>query len=140
MKIEKFLDESPIFSTLILYDNLVRKTSDRLKNENLGLLDALILVAVAMEQSTVYPSLLAKAFRMKRTNLSHSINYLVKRGLLTQDLDLIDRRKLILKATSDAKKVVNRLLKFFDEDQSHFEKIFGKHGIRTLRLMARRAG
>lgn len=123
MRIEKYLDVSPIFATLILYDKLVRSFKNS-PSKDLSVQACLILVAIFSE-GTARPTQISKAFRLKAANLSHIINALEAMKWVDRARDPDDKRGYRLKVTTEGKKKVAKLLKAFDKLQSCFESHLG---------------
>lgn len=133
MNIEKFLASSPIFASYLLYETLLRGTAKQLNEFDIGVIDALVLVAIGMEKQVVTPSLLIQSFHLKPSNLSQILKYLETRHWIKRSSSLQDLRKWELTITPEGKKIVNKLLKFFDLSQNHFENTIGISRLKLLR-------
>src|ERR1700677_4251765 len=107
MRIEKYLNISPIFASLLLYDAVIRSTALGLKDEALGVIDALVLVAIFMEKENVTLTRLARTFHLKASNLSQTLKYLEDKGLIMRESQKSDRRQWTLKPLPEGKKVVH---------------------------------
>lgn len=124
MRIQKFLDSSPLFNLSIAYDEIIGDFQKRLSAENVHFLQALTLTGLFFEERPVRPTELAKAFSSSKSNMSHALRDLEKKGLVERKISQGDARAYFFSLTKDGKKKVPKLVKIFDSTQDQIEKAF----------------
>jgi len=124
MKIEKFLDASVVFNLFIAHDEVIGDIQSRLASDGLHLLEALIITGLFFEERQMRPSELATTFRASRSNMSHALRGLEKKGLIERKTSTEDARAYFFNLTKDGKKQAAKLIKVFDATQDHFDKAF----------------
>src|SRR3954454_21352696 len=93
MKIETFLEQSPLFAVNWAARKFEANVTRLLADKNLNFLEALILVSVLFEEpKRVSPSQLATVFSTTRGNISHCVSSLEAGGLLARRIDPDDAR------------------------------------------------
>ncbi|HEY8270006.1 MAG TPA: winged helix DNA-binding protein [Pseudobdellovibrionaceae bacterium] len=125
MKINKFIAQSPIFALYRGNSLLVEPFQMRLAKEGVHLLQGLILTALFFEEREVRPFELAKAFQVSKSNLSHSLRSLEKKGWLKRAMHSEDARGYLFSLTASGKKKALILIKSFDEVEGELEKKIG---------------
>jgi DNA-binding MarR family transcriptional regulator len=126
MRIDKFLTTSPLFSLYVAYDQVLRDFQDRLKSEDLHFIQALIVTGLFFEGQAVQPSELAATLKCSRSNISHAIRDLEKKGLLERATKSSDARAYYISLTKSGKKKASRLIKIFDSTQDQMEAAGGR--------------
>jgi DNA-binding MarR family transcriptional regulator len=135
MRIQKFLDESPIFNLSVAYDEIIGDFQKRLAQEQVHLLQALVLTGLFFEDKPVRPTMLAKTFSASKSNMSHALRSLEKAGLVERNISTGDARAYFFSLTKDGKKKVPRLIKIFDSSQNKIETAVGGKRINpTLKI------
>ncbi len=126
MKIRGYLEESPIFHSIGIFDRIHGKASQKLEAHQLSVLQSLLLIAIFFEDKTrATPSQLADVFETSRATMSQNLNHLVGKRLLKRDLNPDDSRSYIISLTSEGKKKAVQLIRLFDSWQSSFERQVG---------------
>src|ERR1700760_908357 len=93
MRIDAFLNESPMFAVNRASRRFEALTAQVLAEDGLSFLEGLVLTAVFFEApKPVKPSQLADTFETTRGNVSHCISSLEARGLLQRKIDPEDAR------------------------------------------------
>jgi MarR family transcriptional regulator, organic hydroperoxide resistance regulator len=125
MRIQKFLDSTPLFTLYLAYDQIIGSLQKRLTTEDIHFLQALILTGIYFEERPVQPSELAATLQSTRSNISHSLRSLEKAGWIERKTSLKDARAYFFTLTREGKKKVHRLIKIFDSAQEQIEKSLG---------------
>src|ERR1700735_615884 len=93
MRIETFLEQSPMFCVTLVARRFDALTARLLAADGLNFLEALILAALFFEsRAAVKPSQLAETFGTTRGNVSHCISSLEAKGLVQRKIDPEDAR------------------------------------------------
>lgn len=129
MRIKKFLDESPLFNLAVTYNEVIGDFQTRLSCEGVHFLEALILTCLFFEEKTVRPTELAKTFQTTKSNMSHALRSLEKKGLVERNTDGGDARAYFFSLTKEGKKKCPRLIKIFDSTENRLESAFGQRKI-----------
>jgi DNA-binding MarR family transcriptional regulator len=133
MKIQKYLNSSPVFSVNAAYEAILVQINQGLKKENLNLLQGLVLTALFFEdKNDISPSELAKVFRTSRGNMSHIISHLEYQGWIKREVSTQDARKFHIILKTDGKKKSLKLIKYFDKVQDFFETQMGPQNCKNL--------
>jgi DNA-binding MarR family transcriptional regulator len=140
MRIDAFLDESPMFAINRAARRFEALTTQVLAADSLIFLEGLILTAMFFEAPlSVKPSQLADTFRTSRGNVSHYISTLEAKGLLQREIDSADARVYQLTLKPQGKKCALRVIGAFDKLQREFEEEVGKTALadmlRTIRKL-----
>lgn len=139
MRIETFLEQSPMFGVHRTARRLEAMTAAVLQNEELNLLEALTLAALFFETPhAVRPSQLAEVFATTRGNVSHCVSRLEARGLVRRAMDPEDARVFHLQLRPLGKRVAMRVIGALDKLQREFEKEIGKAAMREMLESLRR--
>ena len=126
MRIEKFLKTSPAFSLYVAYDRIVTALQTELSSEGLNFIQALILTGLFFEESPIRPSTLADTLGSTRSNVSHALKDLERKGLIERSLLKGDARAYLIALTRLGRRKAPRLIKIFDANQERLEKLGGK--------------
>ena len=134
MKISKFLDASPLFNLSIAYDEIIGDFQKRLLKENVHFLQALVLTGLFFEEKPVRPTQLAKTFSSTKSNLSHALRDLERKGLVERNIAQEDARAYFFSLTKEGKRRVPRLVKIFDRTEESLENRFAGRKVNQTRL------
>ncbi len=104
---------------------IVEPFQERLAKEGVHLLQSLILTSLFFEEREVRPMELARTFQVSKSNLSHALRDLEKRGFLKRSLLEQDARAYLFSLTPLGKKKTLSLVKMFDQVETAFEKEVG---------------
>lgn len=121
MKIKTYLDQSPLFFFYQAHLFFVGYLEPFFKKRELSLLQGLILTACFFEERVVRPSQLSQVFQVSKSNLSHALRDLEKRGYVSRSLSVEDARGYDFQLTSLGKKKTVGLIHCFHEFQLDFE-------------------
>jgi DNA-binding MarR family transcriptional regulator len=140
MRIDAFLNESPMFAVNRSARRFESLTAKVLAQDGLGFLEGLVLAALFFEAPRpVKPSHLAETFGTTRGNVSHCVSSLEAKGLLQRRIDPKDARAYQLTLKSPGKRCALRVIAAFDKLQKTFEDEVGKesllHMLRILRKL-----
>jgi DNA-binding MarR family transcriptional regulator len=139
MRIDAFLQESPMFAINHAARRFNALAAVTLKADDLSFLEGLILTALFFETSAlIKPSDLAETLGMTRGNVSHCISSLEAKGLLHRRIVPTDARAYHLTLKPKGRKCAVGVISAFDNLQKEFEKEVGKAALRdTLRTIRR---
>lgn len=145
MKIQKYLEQSPIFALNAAYEAVIPSLNKQMKTGQLNLLQGLVLTALLFEEHTdVNPSTLAETFQTSRANISHILSELESRGYVRRVVNEKDARGFKIELKAEGKKKALTLVKFYDRLQDQFEKHLGLlncqktvEGLRALSMTQR---
>jgi DNA-binding MarR family transcriptional regulator len=127
MRIEAFLQESPMFAVNRAARRFESLTAQALAADGLGFLEGMVLATLYFEAPrAVKPSQLAETFATTRGNVSHCVSSLEARGLLQRRIDPEDARAYQLTLRPPGKKCAVRVIGVFDKLQQGFERELGK--------------
>lgn len=133
MKIQKYLEQSPVFSLNAAYEAVIPHLNQRLKKEDLNLLQGLVLTALFFEgRKDITPSQLAKLFETSRANMSHILSHLEYKGWIKRVVREKDARQFHIELKSDGRKKALSLIQFYDRLQGIFEKEMGVSSCQRL--------
>lgn len=129
MKIQKYLEQSPIFALNAAYERVIPKVNRQLKEDGLNLIQGLVLTALFFEQrKDVSPSQLADLFQTSRGNMSHILSHLEAKGWVRRLVHAKDARQFQIELKAEGRKKAIHLIKFYDKLQAQFEKEMGGSG------------
>jgi DNA-binding MarR family transcriptional regulator len=126
MRIESFLDQSPIFQASRAARRMEASLNALLKPEGLTLSESLMLAAIFLEKKRVRPSELARTFETTRGNVSHTISSLEAKRLVRRRIDPEDARGFLLELEPAGKRRAARVAGILDRMQSQIEDEMGK--------------
>jgi DNA-binding MarR family transcriptional regulator len=126
MRIDAFLDESPMFAISRAARRFDTLASQTLGADGLSFFEGLLLAAVYFETpKPVKPSHLAETFGTTRSNVSHCVASLEAKGLLQRKIDPSDARAYQLSLKPQGKKCALRAVSAFEKLQRGFEREIG---------------
>ena len=133
MRIQTFLEQSPVFQTGRVARKLDASLTLALAPEQVTPFEALVLAAIFFEKRTdVKPSALAEAFETTRGNISHSISALESRGLVARRIDPDDARAVRLSVTPLGRRRAVRIAAILDRIQRRLETDIGPAVLTTM--------
>ncbi|MFP5277323.1 MAG: MarR family winged helix-turn-helix transcriptional regulator [Acidobacteriota bacterium] len=133
MRIDAFLQESPMFAVSRAARRFEGLAARALAADDLSFLEGLILAALFFESPRpVKPSQLAETFATTRGNVSHCISSLEARGLLQRRIDPDDARAYQLALRPQGRRVALRVIAAFDKLQKVFENQIGKTALAAM--------
>lgn len=141
MRIETFLQQSPMFCIGLTARRFESLTSRLLEADGLNFIEALILAALFFEPSGgVKPSHLAEIFGTTRGNVSHCVSSLEAKGLVQRKIDPQDARAYHLALKPQGKKAALRVIAALDHVQREFEAKVGKETLQSALRVVRSLG
>ena len=127
MRIDAFLEQSPMFAVNRAARRFEALTAQVLAEDGLSFLEGLALSAIFFEAPRpVKPSQLAEAFGTTRGNVSHCVSSLEGKGLLQRRIDPQDARAFLLSLKPPGRRCALRVIGAFDRLQKEFEEEIGK--------------
>jgi DNA-binding MarR family transcriptional regulator len=139
MRIDAFLNESPMFAVNRAARRFESLTAQVLAGDSLGFLEGLVLAAIFFEAPRpVRPSQLAETFGTTRGNVSHCVSSLEAKGLLQRKIDPGDARAYQLTLKPQGKRCALRVIGAFDRLQKEFEDEVGKASLTDMLKTIRR--
>jgi DNA-binding MarR family transcriptional regulator len=139
MRIDAFLQESPMFAVNRAARRFESATGRVLAGDGLGFLEGLVLAAIFFESPRpVKPSQLAETFGTTRGNVSHCVSSLEAKGLLQRKIDPCDARAYLLTLKPQGKRSAMRSIAAFDKLQKEFETEVGKAALGEMLKSLRR--
>jgi DNA-binding MarR family transcriptional regulator len=144
MRIDAFLDESPMFAVSHAARRFDALAARALAFDHLSFIEGLTLAALFFEApKPVKPSQLAATFGMTRGNVSHCISSLEAKGYLQRKIDPNDARAYQLTLKLQGKKCAVRVIATLDKLQKVFESEIGKTALgemlKSIRKLESRA-
>lgn len=126
MKIETFLQQSPMFAVTLAARRFDALAARALAGGGLSFTEGLILSALFFESPhPVRPSRLARSFETTRGAISHSISSLESKGLVQRKIDPNDARSYQLTLKPQGKKAAIAVIGALDAMQRDFEQEIG---------------
>ena len=125
MRIESFLEQSPVFQASRVARRMEASLNVLLKAEGLTLSESLSLTAIFLEKKRVRPSELALTFETTRGNVSHTISSLEAKRLVRRRIDPDDARGFLLELEPLGRRRAARAAGILDRLQTQFEKELG---------------
>ena len=133
MRIDAFLNESPMFAVNRAARRFESLTTQVLAGDSLGFLEGLVLAAMFFEAPLlVKPSQLAETFATTRGNVSHCVSSLEAKGLLQRKIDPADARAYLLTLKPQGKRCALRVIGAFDRLQKEFENEVGRASLSEM--------
>jgi DNA-binding MarR family transcriptional regulator len=133
VRIDAFLNESPMFAVNRAARRFESITGKALEADNLSFLEGLVLAAMFFEAPRlIKPSELADTFATTRGNVSHCVSSLEAKGLLQRRIDAEDARAYLLTLKPQGRKCAVRVIGVFDKLQKQFEDEIGKTALREM--------
>jgi DNA-binding MarR family transcriptional regulator len=139
MRIDAFLQESPMFTISRAARRFDSLAAHALASDSLGFLEGLVLAAIFFDEpGLTTPSQLAETFGTTRGNVSHCISSLEGKGFLHRTIDPADARSYLLTLKPQGKRCAQRVIAAFDKLQAGFEKEVGKTVLRDTLATVRK--
>jgi DNA-binding MarR family transcriptional regulator len=139
MRIDAFLNESPMFAVSRAARRFEALAGRALADDDLSFLEGLTLAALFFEAPRmVKPSQLAETFGTTRGNVSHCISSLEAKGLLQRKIDPADARVFLLALKPQGKRAALRVIGALDKLQKEFEGEIGKTALGEMLKAIRR--
>jgi DNA-binding MarR family transcriptional regulator len=140
MRIDAFLDQSPMFAINRAARRFDALAVVMLRADGLGFIEGLVLAAVFFEAPRpVKPSRLAETFATTRSNVSHCVSSLEAKGLVQRKIDPADARAYLLSIKPQGRKCALRVISTFEKLQRGFEREIGKAAmsetLKTIRTL-----
>jgi DNA-binding MarR family transcriptional regulator len=133
MRINAFLNESPMFAVSRAARRFESLASRMLAADDLTFLEGLTLAALFFEtHRPVKPSQLAETFGTTRGTVSHCISSLEGKGHLQRRIDPEDARAFLLALKPQGKRTALRVISVFDKLQKEFESEIGKAALSEM--------
>ncbi|MGA2350082.1 MAG: MarR family transcriptional regulator [Terracidiphilus sp.] len=133
MRIDAFLQESPMFAVNRAARRFESLATRVFGADNLNFLEGLVLAAMFFEAARpVKPSQLAEVFGTTRGNVSHCISSLEAKGLLQRKIHPEDARAYQLTLKPQGKKCAVRVIGAFDKLQKEFEREISKTALSEM--------
>jgi DNA-binding MarR family transcriptional regulator len=127
MRIETFLQQSPMFAISRAARSFDALAARALRQDGLNFLEGLVLAALFFDEPAPgKPSRMAETFATTRGNISHCISTLEAKGHLQRMIDPADARSYLLVLKPQGKRCALRVIRAFDRLQAAFEKEAGK--------------
>jgi DNA-binding MarR family transcriptional regulator len=139
MRIDAFLEQSPMFAVNRAARRFDSLTAQVLAGDGLSFLEGLVLAAMFFEAPLpVRPSELAETFGTTRGNVSHCVSSLEAKGLLQRKIDPEDARAYQLTLKPQGRRCAVRVIGAFDKLQAKFEREIGKTALGEMLKSLRR--
>jgi DNA-binding MarR family transcriptional regulator len=133
MRINAFLNESPMFAVSRAARRFDALASRSLAVDDLSFLEGLVLAALFFEApKLIKPSHLAETFGTTRGTVSHCVSSLEAKGLLQRRIDPDDARAYQLSLKPQGKRCALRVIAAFDRLQKEFESEIGKAALAEM--------
>jgi DNA-binding MarR family transcriptional regulator len=133
VRIETFLDHSPMFAISRAGRRAESLASRLLAQDELNFLEGLVLAALFLEAPrAVKPSTLAETFCTSRSNVSHCLSSLEARTLIQRRIDPEDARAYSIVLKPAGKRAALRVIAAFDAMQRRYEEEVGKPALRQM--------
>jgi DNA-binding MarR family transcriptional regulator len=132
MRIESFLEQSPVFQASRVARRMESSLNALLKAEGLTLSESLMLTAIFLEKKRVRPSELAATFETTRGNVSHTISSLEAKLLVRRRIDPEDARGFLLELEPAGRRRAARAAGILDRLQAQFEEELGTAKLETM--------
>ena len=127
MRIDAFLQESPMFTVIRASRRFESLAARVLSGDKIGFLEALVLASLFFEAPRhVKPSELASTFGVTRGSVSHCLTSLEVKGLVQRKIDAEDARVYLLSLKPQGKRCALRVIAALDRLQRAFEDELGK--------------
>jgi DNA-binding MarR family transcriptional regulator len=132
MRIETFLQQSPLFEVSRAARKLDAHLARILQTEGITFLEALALIAIFFEEpSAARPSQLAVTFSTTRGNISHCLSSLEAKSLVRRRIDPEDARGMLLQLRPQGRRCALEAIRTLDHMQKQFEKKLGTANLKA---------
>jgi DNA-binding MarR family transcriptional regulator len=133
MRIESFLQQSPVFQASRTARRMEASLNTILRGEGLTFFESLVLAAIFFEKKGgIKPSVLAETFQTTRGNVSHCISSLEVKGLVRRRIDAHDARALQLVLQPAGRRRAARVVGILDRIQRRFEESVGIENLAAM--------
>jgi len=132
MRIESFLQQSPVFQASRIARRMEASLNAALRQEELTFSESLILAAIFLEKKRVRPSELARTFETTRGNVSHTVSSLEAKRLVRRRIDPDDARGFQLELEPAGRRRAARVAGILDRMQSEIEREIGAGKLETM--------
>ncbi|HEY2039530.1 MAG TPA: MarR family transcriptional regulator [Edaphobacter sp.] len=132
MRIESFLQQSPIFQISRIARRMEASLNAALKQEELTFSESLTLAAIFLEKKRVRPSELACTFETTRGNISHTVSSLEAKRLIRRRIDPDDARGFLLELEPAGRRRAARVAGILDQMQSGMESEIGTAKLESM--------
>jgi DNA-binding MarR family transcriptional regulator len=133
MRVEAFLQQSPIFQTSRMARKMDASLNLVLEGEEVTAVEALVLAAIFFEKrGEIKPSALADAFDTTRGNISHCISSLEAKGLVERRIDPNDARAVQLLLRPLGRRRAVRVVGILDRVQRRLEEGIGASKLQAM--------
>ena len=137
MRIESFLEQSPVFQAGRMARRMESSLNALLEQEGVTFSESLMLAAIFLEKKRVSPSELARTFETTRGNVSHAISSLEAKRLVKRRINPEDARGFLLELEPAGRRRAARVAAILDRMQTRMEEEVGAARLGTmLRQMA----
>lgn len=126
MRIEAYLQQSPLFAVRRAARQFDAHLAQLLPNRKLSFLEAFVLVSIFFEEpKPIKPSELAETLAVTRGNVSHCITTLEAKGMVRRRIDPDDARAIHIQLKPEGRAHVMKVIRAFDRLQKDFERHVG---------------
>lgn len=133
MRIESFLQQSPVFQVNRGARRMEAALNRILAGESVTFFEALVLAALFFEKKGgIKPSDLAETFQTTRGNVSHCLSSLEAKGLVRRRIDADDARAFRLTLLPAGRRRAARVAGILDRMQSRFEAAIGVAKLKAM--------
>lgn len=123
MKIDQYLESSPLFLLHSMRTQIERAMLPIFQAEEVNFSESLILITLLFDgKGMINPTQLVNSLHMAKAAVSQSLSKLESMKLIKRKLDSRDARKYGLELTVGGKKKANTLVKFFEEVENKIEE------------------
>ncbi len=130
VKLNNFLDNSPIFAILNSYRQLSSFQRYLTSTYGLNFYQSLIVSGLYFEEKeTVSPQNLVDTLRTTKGTVSQCLTTLQEKKMLTIKVKKDDKRKQVLGLTKKGEDIAVKIIAFFDRNQSSLEEELGEDEI-----------
>jgi len=139
MRIDAFLEQSPVFAVNRAARRFESMTTQLLARDGLSFLEGMILAAIFFEApQPIKPSQLAVTLGTTRGNVSHCVSSLESKGLLQRSIDSEDARAYLLALKPAGRRCAVRVISAFDAMQTRCEQAGGKAALAEMQKTLRK--
>src|SRR5215469_9808550 len=132
MRIESFLEQSPVFQVSRVARRTETSLNAALGQEGLTFMESLMLAAIFLEKKGVRPSELARTFETTRGNVSHCVSSLEAKRLVRRRIDPEDARGFQLELEAAGRRKAARVVGILDRMQAEIEREIGTAKLETM--------
>jgi len=138
LKLEKFINESATISLIFNGLRLQKELNSALKEYDLTLNHALIMLSIFFEpEKTIRSNEIVALIPMTKGNISHCTSSLEQKKLILRKTILNDLRGFEFSLTAKGQKQCISLIKFFDKIESDCDKKFSAQKLKDFIEMSR---